>query len=307
MSLEATRITELTTLTAPKAIFREWLLTWFDGLEHVVGTNAPVSFPLCRIDFALGRDEQPKTQCSIRLVILPRGERSWWNNDSFFAEHKRTSSGVLLNFWIKAKAQGVGQSELLASRVAQLLKAVLTNPDANFPLKERGITALTPQEPQPMPTAEEAVYLVACGAEFYYAQMLTGSAAGEDVDGGNALLTLSAQNASFMRENAIVPGSYLLGLAQWTVAMRLIRVRAAALASVGADTVLELEVNGTLTGVQLRLAAGLEGEEVGGALGAPGYTVPAEGVCRWKCVGAPGGAELGAWQASLVMEVVPVA
>lgn len=306
MSLSAPAITELTTLSAPKALFKEWLESYFDGSAHAVGLHAPVTFPRCTTRFSVSLDDQPLADradapnasgCSIRMVMHPRGEKSWWTRDVLSGLHKRTHTAVVLHFWVKAKIAGEGASDYTASKVAELLKAILTNPDARYPLVQKGVRAFEVRSPQALPEAGAALYLVSCAVEFHYAQL-----AEESESIPPTLETSDAQSDTFTFDNPALAGGYLLGLAQWEEARTVTRITAVALGGAAA-TVLELEVDGVLTGVQVTLPDGLE-QSVQGENPAPDYIVPAGVVVRWKIISASSDPEQAAWKISLALETV---
>jgi len=92
--------------------------------------------------------------------------------------------------------------------------------------------------------------------------------------------------AAFFREEELAADDYLLGHYAFTEAVTLSRIEARGLASQTDPTVLELEEEGVLSGVQITLPAGSLGEEVSASL-TPARAIPATTELRWKVVSAP--------------------
>lgn len=171
--LNANPITELTTESAPKALFSEWLKKYFDGNDHVVG-NETKKFPAAMLAFGEGPQEQPLAgnpptkAAEIRVVILPRQEAGSEMNDNSGSGRLVTDS-VLVNFWISAEAAGAKvQSEKLCEQVAELLKGILANPTTRYELSQKGIRHINPQVPQVLPSARNALRLVSASAQLQY-------------------------------------------------------------------------------------------------------------------------------------------
>lgn len=306
MSLSAASISELTTISAPMEIVREWLASFFDGSSHDVGLHASVSFPAVDLRFAIGRDPQPLATAtpagvSLRTVMVPQGPpRRCWNQNTLNGVHLRVEAPVLFQFWIKARLDGEGQGEYAALSVAEKLGALLGNPDPRYLLAERGIHCARPEPPEPVPGDGCALYLVSCPAELHYPVLVTESLAAGDASDPGAQAAREAQSVSFTREAPLIEGSYLLGGALWRGAMALRSVEVRGVGGSG-DTVLELEVDGVLTGVQVTLPGGNLVAETSGTNAAPGYTVAAESLCRWRVVTALAAAEQCAIQVTLVL------
>lgn len=171
MSLNASPITELTSESAVFALLNEWLAGYFDGGTHDVGSNAAVKFPRVNRAFNQSAPAQPMHEfkntdldAEIRVVILPRSE-----SVDPLTLGKLATDYVLLNFWVSAKKPGQGQSEYLVEQIAQLLKALLTNPDTRYALAEKGITHLRPAPISPLPSADYHKRLVSASAQLQYA------------------------------------------------------------------------------------------------------------------------------------------
>lgn len=162
--MNAAALSELTVESAPQALWQEWLASYFDGAAHAVGTNPPVVFPQCELAFGFSPVAQPLNGSEIRVLCLPRSERA-----EVWTTGKLATDYVLFQFWVRAKVQGKGESEARATRVAELLKALLTNPDSRYALAEKGVGRLLPQAPQAVPGPDYALRLVACSAQLQYA------------------------------------------------------------------------------------------------------------------------------------------
>lgn len=180
--LNAAAITEFTTESGPVTLLAEWLRLYFDGADHVVGTNAPVTFPKAFIAFGQAPIEQLSARetgsvlgdqdihAEIRVVIFPRGGQiAWVSATGADAELKKLATDpVLLTFQVRAKQQGPGQSEYLARNVAELLHALLTNPTTRYDLAQKGLSHIFVQPINPLPTAEFAMRILSCSCVLRY-------------------------------------------------------------------------------------------------------------------------------------------
>lgn len=110
----------------------------------------------------------------------------------------------------------------------------------------------------------------------------------------------SSFNVTFVKTEILIVGEYFLGSQQWAQATELLSATVRAKAPSSA-TVVELEVNGELTGTQLEIPAGTANEEVS-ATATLDVTVPAGQIVRWKVVSGPAQEGGMAWQAEILME-----
>lgn len=108
----------------------------------------------------------------------------------------------------------------------------------------------------------------------------------------------------FFRENVLIVGEYLLGRYRWGRAVRLKRAEVTAFAGQGTATVLELEVNGALTGSTVTLPAGTANTEVTGTADLA-VTVEAGAAVRWKVTSGPA-PEAAPWVCALMMTAAAV-
>lgn len=168
-----TPITELTVETAARALWQEWLASWFDGAAHVVGTNAPVVFP--KVTF--GFDQSPITQpladapvaapgtvpVEIRVTIDPVRDEL-----CHIPGGKLATTRVVTNFWIRCRSQDPALDRRRALEVAQLLKAILTNPSARVELARYGVAHLNPRPPGLVADRYYVLYLISCPGELSY-------------------------------------------------------------------------------------------------------------------------------------------
>ena len=302
MSLTAAAITELTTESAPFQILNEWLRLWFDGGWHQVGRNVPVWFPKVNIAFGQSPAAQPMhnlekgTDAEIRCVVFPRSELVNDADTSLYSG-KLVTSMVLFNFWVSAKKPGNGQSEWLAEKIGQLLKAILSNPDTKYPLAEKGILSLQPKPPEPLRSGDYAKRLVAVVGQLQYPILFGDQPASFPPDDGE-------QSLAFQLEAPLLAGEYLMGAYVWnTRTMRLTGARWAAWPPAGTNVVLSLEVGGVLTGDELVIAPGIPNTDVGGAMVldvALGITQ----IVRWKILAAPA-PEDSAWHVTVTVQAVP--
>jgi hypothetical protein len=75
---------------------------------------------------------------------------------------------VLLNFWVQSKHASAAQAQQSGQTVANLLKAILTNPISVYDLGVKGLRMLSPEPLRPIPGVDYAQRLVACGAQLLY-------------------------------------------------------------------------------------------------------------------------------------------
>ena len=137
-------LTELTLETAPKALWREFLGGYFDGGPHDVGAHPGVFFPRATLAFGQGPVEQPLTaedrgggalaSAEIRVVCLPRRETVTANSNVLDGLGLLATDYVTFQFQIRAQRPRGPDAQLLADTVAQLLKALLTNPATRYAL-----------------------------------------------------------------------------------------------------------------------------------------------------------------------------
>jgi hypothetical protein len=169
---------ELTALPDAKNNLALWLRAWFDGADHAVGRNSPVTFPKCDVKFDQGAMEQPLDSGSnprketgnnteIRVVLTSRAEMAR-DTSTGAGGRKLVASHVLINFWVRSQQPKPEDANQLAGRVAQLLHAILLNPAARRDLSLNGINHLQPREPQTNTANTWAERLVACGAQLQY-------------------------------------------------------------------------------------------------------------------------------------------
>jgi hypothetical protein len=169
-ALTSPAITQLTVESGVAHLLDEWLGQWFDGEVHGMGSEPACVWPDAERRFGQGPiAAQPLEGVEIRVLMHPRGEAAAVCDTALY-QGKLITDYVTLNFWIRAKAAGAGQSQRLAQTVGQLLKGLLTYPPARAPLAVKGITHLQPQGPASvMPSADYATRLVVCAAQVQYA------------------------------------------------------------------------------------------------------------------------------------------
>jgi len=188
-------------------VLNEWLRSWFDGGLHVVGNNPPMLFPKANLAYGQGPAVQPlhtfvgDADAEIRTVVLPRMEVQE-SNDTVLYSGKLVTSYVLFNFWVSAKEPGAGRSELIAQRIGQCLKAVLTNPASRYALAEKGITHLQAHAPQWLQNTDYAKRLVSCGATIQY-PVLFGDVV-VDPPSGAVVPGVTTDNESVSADNSAV-------------------------------------------------------------------------------------------------------
>lgn len=299
MSLNAAAITELSTETAVFTILNEWLRLWFDGNAHSVGNNPPVVFPLVNIAFGQSPAQQPlhKTHdAEIRCVVFPRSELSE-DLDTVLFSGKLATDFVLFNFWVSAKAPGTGQSEVLAKNIGELLKAILSNPDARYPLAEKGIVNMQAKSPEWLRSSDYAKRLIAVIAQLQYPILYGPQTVTPPSDNGE-------QSLNFRLEAPLLAGGYLLGIYSWNArVMTLTGATFTAWPPSGQSVVLGLEVGGVLTGDQLTIEPGVPNVDVIGG-GSLNVTIPITQTVRWKVLSAPL-PEVSAWHVTVNVTAIP--
>lgn len=301
MSLAAAAITELTSASGPLAVIEEWLALYFSGTPHAVGTGSPVTFPKARRAFNQSPVAQPQHQpdtdsadAEIRVVIMPRGETADYQDCVLFSG-KLVTQRVLINFHVSAKSPGKGKSEILAQRIADLLKAILTNPDTRYALAEKGIAHLQPFPVQVVaPLTDYFKRLVSCGANLHYPI------------GFDSTITTppGEQSLLFYSEAPLLADEYLIGTYHWDArAMVIASASVIAWPPQNSPVVLGLEINGTLTGDTLTIPVGTANVEVGPiAVTGLNRAVGIGQLVRWKVISAPA-PEDSAWHVSLATQV----
>jgi hypothetical protein len=304
--LASPAITELTTESAVRKLFNEWLAKWFDGQMHAINASTPaLPFPKVNRAFGQGPAVQPLHQsdsdadAEIRLLVHSRAELASVNDTALY-QGKLVTDFVLLHFWVSAKKAGAGQSELLAQTIAERLKALLSNPDARYELAPKGIGRLQPQGIQAVQSTDYARRLVPCNAQLSYAvQYGEQFVAGLEIPGESLGVV---QTLNFQREAPLLAGTYLLGYCRWSVRVKVLSALVTAWPPQGQDVVLGLEVEGVLTGQTLTMPQGEANAEARVEVQFEDVYVAAGQSVRWKVVSAPDG-ELTAWQVNLSLAV----
>ncbi len=174
-ALTSPAITELSTEDAPLNLVGEWLRGWFNGSQHAVGSNAPVLFPAVNLAFNQSPAVQPlyafgaDRDTMIRTVIVPRNETAE-HLDTVLAAGKLVTARVLFNFYVAAKHPGDqgGKAQQAAQTVANLLKAILTNPDSRYPLAAGGVRMFAPEPIRVIASTDYAQRIVASAALLSY-------------------------------------------------------------------------------------------------------------------------------------------
>jgi hypothetical protein len=302
MSLTKPALSELGTESDLIDLVNEWLALWFDGRRHAVGTNDPVLFPKVARKFGQSAASQPMRDASstndeveIRLVVLPRMEVKN-SNDSVLATGKLVTQYVLFNFWVKASKPGENQSSELAQRTAQLLKAILDNPDSNYALAEKGIRHLHGNMPQSPTSDKWAERLVTCSAQLVYA-----------IKFGAPLVPVpnaADQNVIYYNESPLIAGEYLMGTYQWTARAQLVSAVLNGWPPQGQDVVLGLEVNGHMTNTTVTFPIGTANTDTEVDVTFADLFVNPNLPTRWKVLSAPA-PEDSAWHISLNLLVKP--
>lgn len=301
-------VTEMTVVSAPKLIIAAWLASWFDGSAHAVGSNAPAVFPKCNIVFGQSEANQPLSEdvngkkdgvsTEIRTVLVRRNETSRMTSDSVSGLTKTITVYASLQFWIRTKKVAKGASDGLADNVAQLLKAIATNPTSRYAMARFGLRHLIPQEPEAVQSSDFTVRLVTASVEIIYALNFTPATSGEIPT--NAV---APQQIPFTREESVVPGDYLLGQFSWDTAKVITEISLIALAPQVTPLTLALELNGVLTATTITLPTGVANTSATTAITGLLVAIPANSQMRWRVTGSAADPAASAWMISLVAKV----
>jgi hypothetical protein len=311
MSLSSPALTELATESGVFKLLNEWLAQWFDGHAHPVGAvNAPVIFPKANRAFNQGAPVQPlhrmgdDTDAEIRVVMHGRTENAA-SNDTILYQGKLVTDFVLFNFWVRAKRPGTGQSELLAQTIAERLKSILSNPDSRYDLAIKGISHLQVQgPPTSVPSSDYAQRLVSCNAQLNYAIQYSAEPV-ITVDDPN-LIAGAVHSVAFMRETPLLTETYLLGYYRWSAPVQLKAAHVLAWPPQNQDVVLELEVDGELSGWQITIPQGEPNVDSFVDIQFADLVLSPNQAVRWKVVSAPA-PEFSAWHLTLSLDVQAVA
>ena len=306
--LSSPRITEINVGSATFTLLAEWLRGWFNGSLHAVGQNALIQFPATNIAFGQGAPVQPLyrpadgSDSEIRVVMLPRTEQQESLDTALFSG-KLATDKVLFNFFVSSKHPGKGQSSSAAQRIADLLKAMLANPESRLPLALKGILELAPQAPQVISSTDFHKRLVACSAQLQY-PILYDPQPVPPVLGEIEVLPQWSQSLEFYNEDPVLTGNYLIGTYTAPCTMKLGAVTADYWPSQEAEVVLGLEVDGVMTSFALTLPVGTANEDTTTTGDLAGMAVTTGQVLKWKVISAPA-AELSAWHLAVEMVGVP--
>jgi hypothetical protein len=309
-ALTSPAITEINATQAAFTLLAEWLRGWFNGSLHCIGASAPVQFPAVNIAFGQSDPMQPLyspkdgLDAEIRVVAFPRSETQE-SLDTVLFSGKLATDYILLNFWVSAKHPGGGQSEYSAMRIADLLKAILTNPDARYPLIAGGINTLRPQLPQVIPSTDYHKRLVACAAQLQYAIQFDEQPVAPDNSVPETPLAAWNQSLEFFNEDPLIAGNYLLGTYGSPAKFTLQTATVSCWPSQNTPVVLQLEVNGALVGPQLTIPTGTANADLQASVVMGNYAINPGDVLRWKVISAPA-AEFSAWHLSLELQATPV-
>ncbi len=302
-------ITELTLETAPPAIWREFLASYFDGATHDVGPHVGIVFPKANIAFGQSAPVQPldraanpqqavQTSAEIRVLCLPRSSAQTWNSEATVGEHLLATDSVMFQFQIRASKSRSVDGQYLAGRISELLHALLANPVTRFPLARNGITHLLPNKPQVIESTDYALRLLNATARLQYSVLLDGSAVTDAI-----VTTMSWQSLPFFREDPLVVGEYVPGSYSMPFALTLTTAQLSAWPGDEA-TILELEVAGVLTGKTITIPSGTPNTEVTASV-TLNHAVTANQALRWKIVSGPALIENAAWHLALTLQTSP--
>jgi hypothetical protein len=302
-------ITELTLETAPPALWREWLAAYFNGAAHDVGGHVGVLFPRADLAFGQGEPAQPldhaanpgkpvQASAEIRVICLPRTSARTWNSAATEGEHLLATDTVMFQFQVRASQARRANGQYLAANIAQLLYALLGNPDTRLPLARNGITHLQPNKPMVIESKEWAFRLLNCPAQLQFPIRLGGAPASAAI-----VTTMAWQSLPYFREQPLLVDEYVPGSYELPFALTLTTAHLTAWPG-AAETVLELEVAGVLSGHTITIPAGDPLAEVT-ASATLNLPVAAQQALRWKIVSGPADIADAAWHLALVLQTTP--
>lgn len=304
-----TPITQLTVESAPKALWREFLESYFDGAAHDVGAHAAVVFPKAGIAFGQSPARQPldaadnpaqpvQTSAEIRVLCLPRSSAATWNSSADAPEHQLATDAVTFQFQVRVVKPRPQDAEALADRLSELLHALLIHPDTRYPLARHGITHLQPNKPVTIESGDWHLRLVHCAAQLQYPVLLSGTTPAAAV-----VTTLAWQSLPFFRESPLVPGETVPGIYSLPFACTLTTVQLSCWPGL-TDTVLTLEVNGVLTDRTITIPGGPPLVETtrSATLNLP---VAASATLQWRITSGPATVEDAAWHLALTLQTKP--
>jgi hypothetical protein len=159
-------------------LWHEFLLRFYDGAAHTVGTRTNIAFPKAALRFQQSALPQPISQgtdaapgAGITLVwTAPVRFTSCWEPDAGVRTQVKYGMANFL-FYCRAKVVETGggdNSESLCRRVSDLLFGLLSNGHATMPLAAKGITQIRPNSPVAVSGAaaqDHSVRLVSCRAK----------------------------------------------------------------------------------------------------------------------------------------------
>jgi hypothetical protein len=159
-------------------LWNEFLLRWFDGAAHTVGTQTGAVFPRVALRFQQSAQPQPLDQgttaapgagITVVWTAPARWKRGWEPRSNARAEI--ATGEALFLFYVRAEVTETGggqNSESLCRTVSDLLFGLLENGHACLPLGAKGIRHLQPVSPVLVAGAagqSHALRLVSCRAK----------------------------------------------------------------------------------------------------------------------------------------------
>jgi len=158
---------EFELLSRFKALWREHLAAYLDGAAHTLG-GATHTFPAATIAFDQGSATQPMQGCEVRVVVTPDGGWTAWQGGEDDTVRRAECTVGVMHFIRCRLAAGDGASNDLATRVADALHAILSNPTATEPLAARGVQALRPEPPSTLNDPKYMSRMLVCSARLVF-------------------------------------------------------------------------------------------------------------------------------------------
>lgn len=162
MPLTSAAITATTVETAVATLWREWLLSYFDGLTHTVAGVAGVTVPSASVTFGQGPPSaQPLGGLEVRVLHHSGGQRALAGHAGRTIQAQASFLFLLLASPAKA---GSGDVHYQVRRAADLLYALLNHPADRYPLSPKGICQIRPTVPEVVKGVDYAARQLRCSA-----------------------------------------------------------------------------------------------------------------------------------------------
>lgn len=175
MPLTSAAITALTVESAPRALWSEFLLSWFDGGSHTLDGQPAAVFPKATVAFDQALLRQPMDtgtagEAPVNILVTTAGlrDRVMWQ-----AGGQVAVSEVAWTFWVRCHLRDAAESRRVSQTAAELLRALLSSPADVYDLALKGVQHLRPRKPQRLTSETWEMYTMACAGRLQYERALT--------------------------------------------------------------------------------------------------------------------------------------